>query len=772
MRKINREKKTVFIFGMAAVIVIIIIAASLLLQSDDRKINRLLDLGQKYLESADYDNAVLVFDQVIAIDPKCEEAYLEKARAQYEAGMTEDAIATLEEGIANVDDNLRLKDFLQQIMAEIKEKEIAEEETVLVKERTIPLSLNYSQIVRYTDTENPTVQLEILGEESGREKYIWESSNPECAVVSETGLVTCLNEEGYSNITVTTEDGTESDWCEVRIINSERMEDSDESETLWTMIDNEREGEEQFFILPVPKDEEDIVVGQFSKKVYYSGNISIPEKLQYKGKTWPITGIYPNTFRYCDKLESIYIPSAVDVIEEWDEGMSPFFACTSLQKIEVESNNKYWKSVDGVLFSKDGKKLLSYPAAKKDRTYMIPKEVEEVYSGAFVGCGNLEVILVEEGNEFYESIDGSLIEKEGQELVAYPVGNKLSSYEVPDSVKRIGDCAFNFSNLEEVVCKTVEYIDSQPFEECNKLKRIVGGLGTKYIHIQDMAVEICGIDEMEDLQSLDILLAERQKFDTFAALKNLKSVSIDVNGMSPDLGNLGSLPNIEILQLLWADNIKDFSWILKLNRLKTLSISIESGSVDLQILKELADLESLNMNGAEHIKDLSWLSGMRNLKSLRVNINMQPIDMHILKEMTGLESLYIQGADNIKDYSWMAELKGLKNVSLIADHSDSLIMACKEAGKLGNIERLEIDGISELDDISWLESMSSLTSLVLKIEDKFNVTDLTPMMDLKNVNRIEISIPKEDKEGLSDDILRQVDELRSRNVTINFLTSV
>ena len=102
----------------------------------------------------------------------------------------------------------------------------------------------------------------------------------------------------------------------------------------------------------------------------------------------------------------------------------------------------------------------------------------------------------------------------------------------------------------------------------------------------------------------------------------------------------------------------------------------------------------------------------------------------------------------------------------------SLVTACDEAGKLEKVEKLEIRGISELDDISWLSNMNSLTSLVLEIEDKFNITDLTPIMDLKNVNWIAISIPKEDKEGLSDDILRQVDELRSRNVSINFYTSV
>jgi len=769
MKKFEQRKKNIFIFGVAVIMAIVFVML-MVLNSDSRKLNKLLDLGQKYLEDADYENAVLVFDQAIAIEPKCEEAYLGKARAQYASGMYEEAVATLEKGIASAEGSQKLKALLDQILAEITEKEIVEEETTQIEERMIPLYLNYSQIVRYSDTEKPTVQLEILGEEGGREKYIWESSNPECAVVSETGLVTCLSKEGYSYITVATEDGTERDGCQVWIVNPEASDSNPaETENLWTIVESEKE-EEQFFIMPVPKeDEENIIVGNFNfpKYIYYSGDITIPEKLEYNGKTWPITGMISYAFMFCDELESIHIPSAVEVLV--NNSFNPFLYCKNLQEIEVDSGNQNWKSVDGVLYSADGKQLLSYPAAKNSKTYILPKEVESVYSGAFLGCNNLEEILVEDGNQFYESIDGSLVQKEERRLVAYPTGNKALSYEVPDSIKEIDTYAFGFSALEEVVCRSVESIDSLQFMNSDRLKRIVGGTKTKNI-CMDMAVEIAGLDEMENLESLYITLAKDQEFNDLSALQKLKTVTIDVDGLSPDLGSFGS-SNVENLVLSGIDNMKDFSWLLEMDSLKDLSVSIENKKIDLQVLGGLTNLENLDIRGANYINDLSSLSGLTNLESLRIDINGKLVDLQVLGKLTGLDVLYIDGIDKISDFSWLANMRDLKDISLIADNNSSLEIACKEIGKLGNVEKITVRGISKLEDLSWLENMGSLGTVSLSVEDKFNVTDLTPIMELRNLKGVTIYIPEEDKKQLSDSILQQVEELRNNNVTINFLIS-
>lgn len=111
------------------------------------------------------------------------------------------------------------------------------------------------------------------------------------------------------------------------------------------------------------------------------------------------------------------------------------------------------KSVDGVLYSRDGTILYAYPAAKSGSSYTIPKEAKKIYKGAFLACENLKEILIEEGNLCYESADGVLIEKESQCLLAYPAGKEGTNYEVPDTVEEFSQYVFYGSMLKELIVK-------------------------------------------------------------------------------------------------------------------------------------------------------------------------------------------------------------------------------------------------------------------------------------------------------------------------------
>lgn len=227
----KRKKRSV----MAAIIVVLIVLVTIPLirmQSGGKKLDDLLKLGEKYLEDMQYESAIAVFDEAIAIEPKCAEAYLGKAKAQYALELYQDAIETLRTGIGQVEDPTELEAFLQQILDELSaknegepepEEEIRESE-VIAEEVHTPIKLNYKQITRRIDTEDPEIQLEVLGDHD--EKYIWESSDPECATVSDTGLVTCQPVAGYSYISVTTEEGKDKgegyyDYCEIYIVSAD-----------------------------------------------------------------------------------------------------------------------------------------------------------------------------------------------------------------------------------------------------------------------------------------------------------------------------------------------------------------------------------------------------------------------------------------------------------------------------------------------------------------------------------------------------------------------
>ena len=49
----------------------------------------------------------------------------------------------------------------------------------------------------------------------------------------------------------------------------------------------------------------------YDEKKLYSGDIEIPERVTYKGKTYTVTSIDEQTFKGCSGLTSVSIPSAL-----------------------------------------------------------------------------------------------------------------------------------------------------------------------------------------------------------------------------------------------------------------------------------------------------------------------------------------------------------------------------------------------------------------------------------------------------------------------------
>lgn len=86
------------------------------------------------------------------------------------------------------------------------------------------------------------------------------------------------------------------------------------------------------------------------------------------------------------RLEKLYIPRTIIRTHERCVSISANISSDNLKEIIVDKRNKNLKSVDGVLFSKDGKILLLYPSKKECEEYTIPSETQSIICGAFAGC--------------------------------------------------------------------------------------------------------------------------------------------------------------------------------------------------------------------------------------------------------------------------------------------------------------------------------------------------------------------------------------------------
>ena len=97
-----------------------------------------------------------------------------------------------------------------------------------------------------------------------------------------------------------------------------------------------------------------------------------------------LNSIGDNAFEKCKQLTDVTICENVTHI-----GKEAFSNCIDCKNIDVDSSNKYYSSINGILFDKDNKILKCYPAGKEDDSYSVPNGVIEVESKAFYGCSHL-----------------------------------------------------------------------------------------------------------------------------------------------------------------------------------------------------------------------------------------------------------------------------------------------------------------------------------------------------------------------------------------------
>lgn len=136
------------------------------------------------------------------------------------------------------------------------------------------------------------------------------------------------------------------------------------------------------------------------------------------------------TFYGCHKLESITLPKSIKGI-----GIGAFFACFSLKKINI------------------------------------PKGTVIITDTAFAGCPSLEWIDLHHENSYFTKIDGALCTRDGEKLIAYPAGMKDEQFFVPTSVKTIATYAFSGSkHLKSVyIHNGVTDIGEKAFFACSEI---------------------------------------------------------------------------------------------------------------------------------------------------------------------------------------------------------------------------------------------------------------------------------------------------------------
>lgn len=219
--------------------------------------------------------------------------------------------------------------------------------------------------------------------------------------------------------------------------------------------------------------------------VRYSGistetSYTVPEK-DKEGRA--VVSLKDFSISNCEYLIEIVIGPGVLNITNWSITNN-----RKLQKISVDAANPNYQSIDGVLFSKDGKTLLAYPNSKdlvekveydeKDPTkikkewsegnYVVKEGVTEISDNAFYKCKNVATVTLPStitriGDRAFHECDllkdikiPSGVTYIGADAYSYNYGI-VTEVVIPSSVTEIGDYAFfNAQNVLKFVYKGTE----------------------------------------------------------------------------------------------------------------------------------------------------------------------------------------------------------------------------------------------------------------------------------------------------------------------------
>ena len=196
--------------------------------------------------------------------------------------------------------------------------------------------------------------------------------------------------------------------------------------------------------------------------VGYKGKLEdlvIPEK--YSNKV--ITGIDPMAFSGCSQIRSVTISKNIQSISLNNRScnMNPFYDCIYMKNIYVDEDNRYFTSVDGVLYNKSKTELLFYPSYKSDSSYTILDSVTKIEVGAFQRNGIVTEVILPKNIK--------TISKE-----AFLECTSLQKIEIPSGITEISESLFSgCKSLNDITLpNTIKEIKSNAFYKCSGLRKI------------------------------------------------------------------------------------------------------------------------------------------------------------------------------------------------------------------------------------------------------------------------------------------------------------
>ncbi len=227
-----------------------------------------------------------------------------------------------------------------------------------------------------------------------------------------------------------------------------------------------------------------------------------------------VTEIETGAFVKCTNLANITLGTGLKTIKDYafnDVGITSidipagvtslnsiaFIGSTKLNAINVDSKNTVYTSVNGVVFTKDKTKLLMYPRGKTEESYNIPNTVKTIGESAFIDA-------------------------------------KITSIVIPSSVKTLEDWCFGRATLTSVTLpNNITSIGNGPFDGCKELKSATINANIKTLPYR-MFAENTSLSDVKLNDNIEVIDSR-----AFYNCTGLKAITLPKNLKKIEVGFLG-----------------------------------------------------------------------------------------------------------------------------------------------------------------------------------------------------------------------------------------
>lgn len=368
-----------------------------------------------------------------------------------------------------------------------------------------------------------------------------------------------------------------------------------------------------------------------------------------------VYGVYTNAFQRASYLTKITLPASLKESPSTEE-FNGYTSAQNLREIAVAAGNTAFKSVDGVLLSADGKKLIAYPNGKagspstnpayqgvtgqpdasvykipdgvesieqaafaqvngltaidlngvkklakgafdkavKLRNVLLGPSVDTIEDGAFGGNNDLAAFDVDPANPNYTADNGVIYTKNKEELVLFPAG-KAGEYTTLPTTKKIRNRAFYYAQKVTKVNfnSNLEVIDNDAFQATTKLENITFEAPAKIKTIGTFAFQGSGLTELNIPASLEIV-----SWSAFGSTK-LKKVTV-ADGSQLQSINTGAFNGCKDLEEF------TFEGSSTLNKIQADAFSGDDKLKSFVIPEKVTVLERGSFNGASGLETITF----------------------------------------------------------------------------------------------------------------------------------------------------------------------